>query len=175
MITAELPPCEKPLLESEPYQLENIEHQNNSIVHSVHCSVSYFAFWAKRSYHFLTPPVIHLQDQQVLETWVANIAKPVQDVDMQEVQTGPPSESTSAAEDFRATIVNRMTKERFENYIKNPGSFKRGKDLISTLSSLNATAEGDHILLSGKAQGTSQEPYNLRITIRATNTDIGEC
>lgn len=95
---------------------------------------------------------------------------------MTESQAQPPTEDTSNSsnQDVRITIFSRVTKESIHNYINNAGSFKRGKDLVPTLSLLNSKTEGDHMLLSGRAKGTSQEPYSLRITIRATDSDLGK-
>ncbi|KAI9286859.1 hypothetical protein BC943DRAFT_216072 [Umbelopsis sp. AD052] len=93
---------------------------------------------------------------------------------MMDIQMQSPAESTvvRSNDDLRVTIANRMTNESIQHYIGNIGAFKRGEDLISTMSSVNMNVEDDRLLLSGRAKGTSQEPYSLRITLKAPATDL---
>lgn len=81
---------------------------------------------------------------------------------------------TRSNDDFRVTVANRITNESIQHYIGNIGAFKRGEDLISTVSSVNMNVEDDRLLLSGRAKGSSQEPYSLRITLKAPASDLSK-
>ncbi|KAI8576602.1 hypothetical protein K450DRAFT_256388 [Umbelopsis ramanniana AG] len=148
-ISGSLPSFEIPLLEERPYELVNIEEFGNSIVHGLFCATT-----------------------ETLEAWSTKAKQ--DDEDMMDIQMQSPEESTliRSNDDLRVTVANRMTNESIQHYIGNIGAFKRGEDLISTVSSVNMNVEDDRLLLSGRAKGTSQEPYSLRITLKASATDL---
>jgi hypothetical protein len=87
------------------------------------------------------------------------------------VESGPHNDHGN----ILSRTAGRLTNESIQHYIGNPNSFRKGKDLLSTLSTLAVKYEDGTAFLTGKAQGTSEAPYNLRMLLGTGNHETGKC
>ncbi|KAG2182577.1 hypothetical protein INT43_007508 [Umbelopsis isabellina] len=154
-IPSELPDSNKPLVKGASKELTNFEQQGNMVSHGICCN-----------------------NHQVWDEWVNGVEIIVQDTVMTNINEPSNIENKTHNDNGNGNVLSRtagrLTNESIQHYIGNPNSFKKGKDLLPTLSNLAVKFEDETAFLTGKAKGTSEAPYNLRILLGTGSHETGK-
>ncbi|KAJ2963377.1 hypothetical protein NQZ79_g1595 [Umbelopsis isabellina] len=148
MITSEVSHSNKPLVKDATKELINFEQQGDIVSHGICCN-----------------------NHQVWDDWVNSAEDIVQDTVMTDineksnVENNTYNDNDNGNDNVLSRTAGRLTNESIQHYIGNQNSFKKGKDLLQTLSNLAVKFEDETAFLTGKAKGTSEAPYNLRILL----------